>query len=606
MAFDGIVLANVVWDMQRLLTGGRITKIYQPEADELLLVVKNQKETFRLQLCAGASLPLIRFIEEGKKNPLTAPNFCMLLRKHISNGKILAIHQPGMERIVEMTIEHRDEMGDLCTKKLVTEIMGKHSNIIFLDQDGTIIDSIKHISAQISSVREVLPGRAYVSPPGQGKIALSEINQEWFEDTFLKKALSIQKAVYQSISGISPLFANEICERAGLDGSRPVASLTEGLDRTGSLPVAGDPGFAYEPNQGVNDRTRLYQELVRLRDDIADHKFVPNIVYEGKVPLEFASFPLTIYRNMICREFESISQVLDSFYAERETITRIRQKSADLRHILQTALERTARKYDLQQRQLADTDKRELYRIRGEMLHTYGYSAQPGAKELTCVNYYDGKEITIPLDPTLTAMENAKKYFDRYGKLKRTYEALTGLVEKTGQALSHLESIGNSLDMARSEEDLAMIRQELIDYGYMKSRGASGKKKKAAKSKPLHYISSDGFHIYVGKNNYQNDELSFKFANGKDMWFHAKKMAGSHVIVKLGTADQLPDSTYEEAARLAAYYSKGKDAPKVEVDYTERRQLKKPPHAVPGYVIYHQNWSMSIEPDISGIQEIQE
>lgn len=612
MAFDGIVLANVVWDMQRLLTGGRITKIYQPESDELLLVIKNQKDTFRLQLCAGASLPLVRFVEEGKKNPLTAPNFCMLLRKHISNGKILDINQPGMERIVEMTIEHRDEMGDLCTKKLITEIMGKHSNIIFVDQDGTIIDSIKHISAQISSVREVLPGRAYVAPPGQGKIALGDITPAWFQDVFLQKPVSIQKAIYQSISGISPLFANEICERAGLDGSRPTASLTN-FDQ-GSLGLSGpDDGrglTVQEHDRGLSmqehDTDRLYGELIRLRDDIADHSFAPNIIYNGKTPVEFASFPLSIYRDMTSRPFENISQVLDSFYAERETITRIRQKSADLRHILQTALERTARKYDLQRRQLADTDKRDLYRIRGEMLHTYGYSAQPGDKELTCVNYYDGKEIRIPLDPTLTAMENAKKYFDRYGKLKRTYEALTSLVEETGKALSHLESIGNSLDMARTEEDLAMIREELIDYGYMKRKGAGSKKKKADKSKPLHYISSDGFHIYVGKNNYQNDELSFKIANGKDMWFHAKKMAGSHVIVKLGTADQLPDATYEEAARLAAYYSKGKDAPKVEVDYTERRQLKKPPHAVPGYVIYHQNWSMSIEPDISGIREIQD
>ena len=580
MAFDGIVLANVVWDMQRLLTDGRITKIYQPEPDELLLVIKNQKETWRLQLCAGASLPLIRFVEEGKKNPLTAPNFCMLLRKHISSGRILDIRQPGMERIVEMTIEHRDEMGDLRTKKLITEIMGKHSNIIFVDEDGTIIDSIKHITAQISSVREVLPGRPYISPPGQGKIGLAELTPVLMEEKLLSKPVSTHKAIYQSIAGISPLFAHEICERAGLDGGMAAASLDE----------AG--------------KTALYGQLVRLRDDIDSHRFIPNIIYEGKVPVEFASFPLCIYRDQPSKTFDNISQVLDRFYSERELVTRIRQKSADLRHILQTALERTARKYDLQRKQLADTDKRDLYRIRGEMLHTYGYSAEPGAKELTCINYYDGNEIRIPLDPTLTAMENAKKYFDRYGKLKRTYEALTGLVEETAQSLSHLESISNALDIARTEEDLAMIREELMDYGYMKRRGPGGKKKRTGKSSPLHYISSDGFHMYVGKNNYQNDELSFKFANGKDMWFHAKKMAGSHVIVRLGTADELPDSTYEEAARLAAWYSKGRGNPKVEVDYTERRQLKKPPHAVPGYVIYHQNWSMSIEPDISGIREV--
>ena len=224
-------------------------------------------------------------------------------------------------------------------------------------------------------------------------------------------------------------------------------------------------------------------------------------------------------------------------------------------------------------------------------------------KELKCINYYDGKEITIPLDPDLNAMENAKKYFDRYGKLKRTYEALSVLTKETYAELSHLESVSNALEIARDENDLAMIKEELIECGYMKRHGRN-QKKRQGKSKPLHYISSDGFHMYVGKNNFQNDELSFKFANGKDMWFHAKKMAGSHVIVKLGTANELPDSTYEEAARLAAHYSKGKNAPKVEVDYTERRNLKKPPQAKPGYVIYHTNYSMLIAPDISGIEEV--
>ena len=297
--------------------------------------------------------------------------------------------------------------------------------------------------------------------------------------------------------------------------------------------------------------------------------------------------------------------MLRTFYAEKEVVTRIRQKSTDLRKIVSNAIERTAKKYDLQRRQLADTDKKEKYKIYGELLHTYGYEAQPGQKELTCVNYYDGQEITIPLDPQLDAMENAKKYFDRYGKLKRTYEALTTLVEETHAELLHLESISNALEIARDENDLAMIKEELMEYNYVKRHGQGrGKKKNKAKSKPFHYISSDGFHMYVGKNNFQNEELTFKFANGKDMWFHAKKMAGSHVIVKLETATELPDRTYEEAARLAAYYSKGKDAPKVEVDYTERRNLKKPPQAKPGFVIYHTNYSMTIEPDISGIEEI--
>ena len=579
MAFDGTVIANIVYDMNRLLTGGRIYKIYQPETDELLLVIKNQKETHRLLLSASASLPLVYFTSENKQNPMTAPNFCMLLRKHISNGRIVEVSQPGMERIIEIRIEHLNELGDLCAKKLVIEIMGKYSNIIFLDDTGMIIDSIKHISNQVSSVREVLPGRTYMVPPAQGKISLYDITPAWMEGTLLTKASSVQKAIYGSISGISPLMANEICYRASIDGDAAVASLSD------------------------TEQATLYGELVRLKSQLQNHEFAPCIIYQGKTPLEFACMELSMYPDMETKTFSSISEVLETYYAEKEVVTRIRQKSTDLRKIVYNAIERTAKKYDLQRKQLKDTEKKEKYKIYGELLHTYGYDVQPGQKELTCINYYDGNEITIPLDTQLTAMENAKKYFDRYGKLKRTYEALHVLVEETRAELEHLESISNSLEIARDENDLMMIKEELMDYNYVKRHGQS-KKKNKSKSKPFHYISSDGFHMYVGKNNFQNDELTFKFANGKDMWFHAKKMAGSHVIVKLETASELPDKTYEEAARLAAYYSKGKNAPKVEIDYTERRNLKKPPQAKPGFVIYHTNYSMIIEPDITGIQEI--
>ena len=579
MAFDGTVIANIVYDMNRLLTGGRIYKIYQPETDELLLVIKNQKETHRLLLSASASLPLVYFTSENKQNPMTAPNFCMLLRKHISNGRIVEVSQPGMERIIEIRIEHLNELGDLCAKKLVIEIMGKHSNIIFLDDTGMIIDSIKHISNQVSSVREVLPGRTYMVPPAQGKISLYDITPAWMEGTLLTKASSVQKAIYGSISGISPLMANEICYRASIDGDAAVASLSD------------------------TEQATLYGELVRLKSQLQNHEFAPCIIYQGKTPLEFACMEHSMYPDMETKTFSSISEVLETYYAEKEVVTRIRQKSTDLRKIVSNAIERTAKKYDLQRKQLKDTEKKEKYKIYGELLHTYGYDVQPGQKELTCINYYDGNEITIPLDTQLTAMENAKKYFDRYGKLKRTYEALHVLVEETRAELEHLESISNSLEIARDENDLMMIKEELMDYNYVKRHGQS-KKKNKSKSKPFHYISSDGFHMYVGKNNFQNDELTFKFANGKDMWFHAKKMAGSHVIVKLETASELPDKTYEEAARLAAYYSKGKNAPKVEIDYTERRNLKKPPQAKPGFVIYHTNYSMIIEPDITGIQEI--
>ncbi|MBQ9157050.1 MAG: NFACT family protein [Eubacterium sp.] len=579
MAFDGVVIANIVYDMKRLLKGGRIYKIYQPEGDELLLVIKNLKETHRLLISANAGLPLVYFTGSNKTNPMTAPNFCMLLRKHITNGRIVEVEQPGMERMIRITVEHLNELGDLCTKYLIVELMGKHSNIIFVDDRGMIIDSIKHISHQISSVREVLPGRDYQLPPDQGKIALSDLSIRWMEETLLQKPAAVQKAIYGSIRGISPLTAGEVAYRAGIDGGEAVSSLTE------------------------ESQSRLYGELIRLASQIEGHEFTPVIVYQGKEPVEFSAINLTMYPDMKVVKLDSISQVLESYYAERELVARIRQKSTDLRRIVQNATERTAKKYDLQRRQLKDTEKREKYKVYGELLHTYGYGVEPAAKQMTCINYYDGKEITIPLDPQLDVKENAKKYFDRYNKLKRTYEALNTLVEETRAELSHLESVSNALEIARDEVDLAMIKEELMETHYMKRHGQK-KKQTQGKSRPFHYISSDGFHMYVGKNNFQNDELTFKFANGKDMWFHAKKMAGSHVIVKLETAEELPDATYEEAARLAAYYSKGKNAPKVEIDYTQRRNLKKPPQAKPGFVIYHTNYSMTIEPDISGIQEV--
>ncbi|MBE5852205.1 MAG: fibronectin-binding domain-containing protein, partial [Lachnospiraceae bacterium] len=276
-----------------------------------------------------------------------------------------------------------------------------------------------------------------------------------------------------------------------------------------------------------------------------------------------------------------------------------RQKSADLRRIVQTTLERTVKKYDLQCQQIKDTEKREKYKIYGELLHTYGYHAQPGAKSLEAENYYTGEMITIPLDPTLTASENAKKYFDRYGKLKRTYETLSELTTQVKAEIDHLESISTALDIAVQEADLAQIKEELILAGYIKRKG--GSKREKITSKPFHYVSQDGFHIYVGKNNIQNEELTFKFATGNDWWFHAKGMPGSHVIVKT-EGKELPDATFEDAARLAAYYSKGRGQEKVEIDYIQKKHVKKPSGGKPGFIVYYTNYSMMIDCDVSKIR----
>jgi predicted ribosome quality control (RQC) complex YloA/Tae2 family protein len=311
--------------------------------------------------------------------------------------------------------------------------------------------------------------------------------------------------------------------------------------------------------------------------------------------------PLLSYQNDKCRNFSSVSALLEQYYAQKNQLSRIRQKSADLRRIVQTALERNIKKYDLQLRQMKDTEKKDKYRIYGELLNTYGYHTAPGEKSMEALNYYTNEMITIPLDPQLSPSENAKKYFEKYGKLKRTCEALSTLTLEVKEEIDHLESIQAALDIALLEEDLTQIKEELIESGYIRRKG--GTKKVKITSRPFHYISSDGFHIYVGKNNYQNDELTFKSASGNDWWFHAKGIPGSHVIVK-SQGEELPDTTFEEAARLAAHYSKGRDQEKVEVDYLQRKNVKKPNGGKPGFVVYYTNYSMMIDSDISGIQQL--
>jgi len=293
---------------------------------------------------------------------------------------------------------------------------------------------------------------------------------------------------------------------------------------------------------------------------------------------------------------------LEQYYANKNQFTRIRQKSVDLRKIVSTALERNRKKYQLQEKQLKDTEKREKYKIYGELIHTYGYGLEVGAKKLEASNYYTNEMVTIPLDDQLSAMDNAKKYFEKYNKQKRTFEALTTLIEETKAEIAHLESISASMDIAQTEDDLVQIKEELIEFGYIKRKKTD--KKAKIKSKPFHYRSSDGYDIFVGKNNYQNDELTFKVATGNDWWFHAKGMPGSHVIVKANN-EELPDRTFEEAGMLAAYYSNDRNAEKVEIDYLQKKNIKKPNGAAPGFVVYYTNYSLTIAPDISGIEFIE-
>lgn len=574
MALDGITVRSLVTELNKSIKNARISKIAQPENDELLLTLKSAEGNFRLALSANASLPFVYLTQKNKQSPMTAPNFCMLLRKHIANGRITEIRQPGMERILFFEIEHLDELGDLRTKRLIVELMGKHSNIVFCDEEDTIIDSIKHVSSQMSSVREVLPGRTYFIPQTQEKCDPLQTTGEEFAQRVLCKPLSAAKALYTTYTGISPVIANEICYRSSIDADLPAAALSE------------------------EEKLHFYHNFNWMMEDVKNEIFQPHMILQNGQPIDFAPVELTQYRDMEKEYNTSVSYILEQFYARRNVYTRIRQKSVDLRKIVATATERNVKKYHLQLKQMEDTRQRDKYRIYGELIHAYGYHIPEGAKNFAAQNYYDNQEIVIPLDPMLTPAENAKKYFAKYNKLKRTCEALESLVAETKQEMEHLDSIATALNIAESEDDLVQIKDELISYGYIRKK--TGEKHGKIKSKPFHYLSSDGYHMYVGKNNYQNDELTFKFANGGDWWFHAKGMPGSHVIVKT-EGNPLPDKTYEEAARLAGFYSKGRENEKIEIDYLERKNVKKPNGAVPGFVIYHTNYSMAVHPDITGI-----
>lgn len=579
MALDGITIAGLVQELNQALAGGKINKIAQPEADELMLTIKNQRNQYRLYISASASLPLIYLTDTNKPSPLTAPNFCMLLRKHIGSGKIISVTQPSLERVICFEIDHLNELGDLCRKKLMVEIMGKHSNIIFCDDQDKIIDSIKHVPAHISSVREVLPGRMYFIPETQEKKNPKEATLDEFIASVFAKPMTVAKAISASYTGISYGMAEEIAYRASVDGGEP----TEALSDAARLHLAGT--------------------FIRLMDSVKEGQFEPNIIYKENEPVEFAAVAMTRYPDYRCESFENISAVLEQYYAQKNVITRIRQKSIDLRKIVQTALERNVKKYDLQLKQMADTEKKDKYRIYGELINTYGYSVPAGEKSFEALNYYTNEMLTIPLDPTLSTTDNAKKYFEKYNKLKRTAEALETHLAETKSNIEHLESISTALDIALKEEDLVQLKEELIQYGYMKRKNTGGKKAKIT-SKPFHYISSDGYDMYVGKNNYQNEELTFHFANGDDWWFHAKGQPGSHVIVK-SKGEEMPDRVFEEAGKLAAYYSKGRQAPKVEIDYIQKKHVKKPNGAKPGFVVYYTNYSLIIDPDISALQLVE-
>ncbi len=590
MALDGIVLNHMVSELRTALIGSQILKINQPEKDELNLILRQGRQQYRLLLSADAGMPRLYLTEEAKENPVAPSAYVMLLRKYLQNGKIINISQVGSERIIFLHISHYNEMGDLAEKRLIIEIMGRHSNIILVDEKDKILESIKRIGAHISSVREVYPGKTYVLPPAQNKINPQDIRSiaDFIASLRMAEGSSLQDRILKSFTGFSPLLADWLCQAGGCDPSAPFDSFAPA------------------------DIEELYQHFALLNAEMETHGGKPYVILGKDGQYRDFHTCLALRPSGSFLAFNSLSELLDGFFVTKARQSRIHQRSADLRRLLQNLLERCAKKLDLQEQQLKDTQNMEKLQRKGELLMAYQYQLPEKAEEVTVFNYYTNQEQTLTLDPTKTIQENAKSCFERYNKKKRTQLAVSEQLQKSRQELAHLESVIYSLENAESLEELHAIRQELQNAGYVKKSSEKniGGKKPPKKAKtvslpPYHYISGEGFHFYVGRNNEQNEELSLRFAGNNDWWFHAKGIPGSHVIVKTAGAE-LSDKGFEQAAALAAYYSKGRESSKVEVDYTKVKELNKPNGTPPGFVIYHQNYSMMIAPGTEGLTKTDE
>jgi len=590
MALDGITIAAIAHELKTKLVGGRIDKIHQPEKDEIVVSARSQGANHKILLTANASNPRIHFTKTFKDNPMQAPLFCMVLRKHLSGARITGVSQPDFERILEIRAESLNELGDLSEKILIIEIMGKHSNIILTDENGMILDSVKRVSADVSSVREVMPGKKYSTPPNRGKRDPLAADEKSFLETLneVAEGTQIHKAIYEKYSGISPVAACEICFRSEINPSDALSTVD------------------------VRNREKLFGCFKKLTDDISGGNFQYEAIYDEKGFLfEFAAINLTQFGGFKKETFDTPSEMLESYYAQRDAKYHILQKSSDLRKSVTTNIERLVKKLDIQQKTLKETENRGKWKLYGELLTANIYAVKKGSENFTTINFYDdNSEITIPLDQRKTPSENAQKYFAKYNKEKRAFDAMLEQTAQTKEELSYLEGVLNAVLAASDEADLDEIRGELSEQGFVKKKRENKKNagKQNKKSKPMGYVSSDGFEIFVGKSNTQNDELTLRFAAADDIWLHTKEIPGSHVIIKTDGKTP-PDSTIAEAAMLAAFFSKAKASSLVPVDYAKRRNVKKPNGARPGMVIYDNYKTAFITPDeskVNGLKKLTE
>ena len=590
MALDGITTSAIVSELKAALLGGRIDKIHQPLADEIRMSIRGLGSgAKKIIISANSAHPRIHLTESSRENPMTAPLFCMVMRKHIAGGKIIDIVQPNFERIIILRIESANEMGDITTKNLILEIMGKHSNLILTDETGKILDSIKRVTHEKSSVREVLPGKEYVFPPSQDKKnPLLAEQADFLFSLHLQEGRRLQEFLYQTYTGISPVMAGEICTRAGLDASDSCQETT------------------------LENSERLFAAFEKTMQEVKAEDYYPAIYYqkenqkENNRIVDFAVLKMQQFQGLAAKPFPSVSALLEGFYQERDHAAHIRQKAQDMRKLVTNHIERCVKKKEIQLKTRRETKGMDLWKKKGELLTANIYAVPQGVTTFKTIDYYEESmpEIEIAIDPAKTPAENAQKYFAKYNKAKRTLAALEIQEKQNNEELAYLESVLNALENAKEDADLSEIRTELAESGFIRRQAQKKGQPKPKRAKPLRYISSDGYEILVGKSNLQNDELTLRTAEPTDLWMHTKDIPGSHVIIRTNGQSELPEATMEEAANLAAFYSKAKNSSMVPVDYTQRKNIKKPNGAKPGMVIYLTNKTIYITPDEARIQQM--
>lgn len=574
MALDGAFLRHLKKEITDRALGARVDKIYQPNKEELVFLLRTRQEAFKLLLSARANSPRIHFTQYAPENPKVPPMLCMLLRKRLSGAKLVEIRQPGLERLLYLDFDAANELGDKVRLSLVIEIMGKYSNIILVDGQGKIVDALKRVDEEMSSQRLVQPGLTYELPPAQNKPCMLECQPEEIVEAIVHqpKNQSLNKGILNALQGLSPVVCREIEHQVG----------------------RGQELFTRDLTQEQKERLRFFLErlFTTVRDTAGEPYMVTKI--KGK-PMEFSFLNIVQYGTLASvSRWEDFSSLLDEFYEERDRQDRMRVKAQDLLRLLANASERLSRKINLQRGELARSEDREHLRVCGDLINANLYRIERGSAFADLENFYDENRLMrIKLDPALNATQNAQKYYKEYRKAKTAQQVLGEQIAQAEQELLYVDSVFDCLSRTQSESELNEIRQELREEGYLKA--VRDKRKPPAPLAPLEFVSSEGFRILVGRNNRQNDKLTLKQANNNDIWLHTKNIPGSHTIIVTG-GRQPGDATLKEAAMLAAYHSRAKDSSQVPVDYTQIRYVSKPQGAKPGMVIYVHYQTLFVTP----------